>query len=528
MPQSEHERRRYVPPPVDSSKVVPKPVSDEQASNPREFQLRQLRRRFSPSEEIGKDGTSLAFKLVPSDPEFPFDMPFLDCVLCVPNSYPGMKGSAPTLQVRNKEMGKGYQINVEKGFDALVLRSPDMTLLGLMNALDRQLEALLSVQKAETIKLVANVRKTSGRESKTAPVHVDSVFKAALTNPAPTRSVEPVHSPEQRAAASARRETETRQLEARLGRLPLFHRSMDGIAYTLPIDPRRRDELPVSLQSIKTTRLFVPLLYPILPCRISLQGVARDAATSTEKAFEKRAKENPEVSLMAQINYLATNMHLFATEEPAGEILEEDHGIDLESLELHDDEEEDQRVTQGRRIGDDAEERNHIHLIPRPPEWSVETEEDPDSEPYDSEEFDDETAEEEDDHQADESVSGPERGVALSFPLLEMYGIELLELTSLCISVKCGRCKDTLDVSNLRHSEAVGAMAGSRGQRTESCKKCASPMSMDETAYAKPCINDALLIRALVGYRKELMHANSVRAGYLDLEGCTVSDLLPR
>jgi len=30
------------------------------------------------------------------------------------------------------------------------------------------------------------------------------------------------------------------------------------------------------------------------------------------------------------------------------------------------------------------------------------------------------------------------------------------------------------------------------------------------------------------GYRRELMHANSVRAGYLDLDGCTVVDLLPR
>ena len=30
------------------------------------------------------------------------------------------------------------------------------------------------------------------------------------------------------------------------------------------------------------------------------------------------------------------------------------------------------------------------------------------------------------------------------------------------------------------------------------------------------------------GYRKELMHANSVRAGHLDLDGCTVVDMLPR
>jgi len=31
-----------------------------------------------------------------------------------------------------------------------------------------------------------------------------------------------------------------------------------------------------------------------------------------------------------------------------------------------------------------------------------------------------------------------------------------------------------------------------------------------------------------VGFRRELMHANSIGAGYLDLEGCTVIDMLPR
>lgn len=30
------------------------------------------------------------------------------------------------------------------------------------------------------------------------------------------------------------------------------------------------------------------------------------------------------------------------------------------------------------------------------------------------------------------------------------------------------------------------------------------------------------------GFRRQLMHPNSNRAGYLDLDGCTVVDLLPR
>ena len=432
----------------------------------------------------------MTVKLVPSDPEFPFEMAFLDCVLHVPLSYPDT--ASPTLQVRNKEMGRGYQINVEKGFDALVLKSPSLTLLGLMNALDRQLETLLSAQKADTIKLVANSRKPSSQESESIPRPTDPLPKLVPSKAPPARPVEPTYSAEQRAEASVRREAETRQLEARLGRLPLFQKSSDGIAYTLPIEPRRRDELSVPLQSIKTTRLFVPFLYPLLPCRISLQGVSRDAAIVTEKAFERRASETPEMSLMAQINYLATNMHVFAAEEVAEEVEGEGQRHDLESLELHDDREAGQETAQSKSLDYELEGRSHIHLIPRPPEWNVEEKEDSDLESDYSEDFSDQITDEESDPHADEPAKGPERGIAISFPLLEMYGIELLELTSLCIAVKCGRCKDTLDVSNLRHSDGSGMAPG--GLRNESCKKCANVLSLGEFAYVSLCGNYALLM----------------------------------
>lgn len=44
--------------------------------------------------------------------------------------------------------------------------------------------------------------------------------------------------------------------------------------------------------------------------------------------------------------------------------------------------------------------------------------------------------------------------------------------------------------------------------KSESCKKCASALS--------------------ITYRKDLVHANAVRAGFLDLEGCVAVDMLPR
>ena len=461
--------RRYDPGPVDRSKVVSKPVPRAQVDDPRDFQLQQLRRRFSPRERTGDDGTNLTFRMVPSDPDFPFEMVGLECELKLPLAYPA--SGRPSLHVTNKEMGRGYQINVEKGFDALVAESPQATLLGLMTALDKRLEALLSEQKAETIKLLPNagprpqLQKTESG-LKTLPQPTVSVPKAQTP---------PTCSPERKAQAYAKRETETKQLEARLGRLPLFSKSSDGVVYTIPIEPRKRGDLPVPLQHVKMVKLSVPLLYNLQACRIEMQGVSKDAAMITEEAFEQRAKANPDASLMAHINYLSQNMHVLATtplsgkeEEPSGvsptptaESFKEIYPDDAFKLQSVDD-------------------RSHIQVIPRPPEWNVGNSEDDRTESddgYDSYDSGDESLEEAaEGHEpiTEEPAGGPERGILLSFPFLELYGIELLELVSLCITVKCERCKDTLDVTNLRNN-ANGETAG---LRSESCKKCANAMSI--------------------------------------------------
>jgi uncharacterized CHY-type Zn-finger protein len=91
----------------------------------------------------------------------------------------------------------------------------------------------------------------------------------------------------------------------------------------------------------------------------------------------------------------------------------------------------------------------------------------------------------------------PEKGTALSFPFIELHGIELLELTSLNLIIKCERCKETMDFATLK----------SNTPQTSSCKKCAALLK--------------------VTFRHELIHANAIRAGFLDLEGCNITDLLP-
>ncbi|MCJ1477747.1 hypothetical protein MMC13_006420 [Lambiella insularis] len=499
---------RYVPPAVDTSRVVQKPVSRTQVDDPREFQIQQLRRRFSPKEVATADGTSLTFSMAPSDPDFPFEMAGLECVLHVPSTYP-VTGK-PSLDVKNKEMGRGYQINVERGLDSLVAKSPQTTLLGLMNSLDKQLESLLTEQKAETIKIVPNTR-TNIAPTQFPPPSSDQ-HPAQDTKTKPVAS-EQIFTPAQKQVAAARREAETRQLEARLGRLPLFFKSSDGIAYTLPIEPRKQADLPVPLQVVKTVRLFVPLLYPLQPCRVELLGVARHAASNTERWFVERVHESPAATLMAHINYLSQNMHVLATEPPKEnppDVLNSTVN-DLASLNLDNPTPSAAVENKVSKPIDPLDDRTHIQHIPRPPEWGVPGQESQgESESSDYYDSGDESSDEGQGVELEtvpENVSSaPERGILLSFPYLELHGIELLEVVSLSITVKCERCKDQIDVKNLRSSTRETGDAPAT--KMESCKKCASSLT--------------------IGFRKELMHANSVRAGYLDLNGCTVVDMLPR
>lgn len=491
------EGRRFIPPPVNGSRVISKPIPKAQIEDPREFQIKQLKRRFSPSEKNENGGTSYAFSMPPSDPDFPFEMVGLECVLHVPTVYP--KDGRPSLDVKNKEMGRGYQVNIERGFARLAESRPQSTLLGLMNSLDKQLESLLTEQKAETITIIPN--HIPGKSARRAePVKTVQESRNPQHKTASSSRPQEVYTPEQRRLSSARREAETRQLEARIGRLPLFSKSSDGIAYTVPIVPRKHEDLPVPLQAVESIRLFVPLLYPLQHCRAELLGVGREAAKNTEKGFEKKVKKSPETTLMGHVNYLAQDMHLLATqpeEEPeAGKA-----GFpDVASLSVDE-------PAPGKDVlpaKDDEDERSHIKFVPRPPEWAAQDEEDGSTDSEYSDSYDSGDEDEEDGGAALDTVpepaaptTAPERGISLSFPFLELYGVELLELVSLCITIKCERCKDTMDISNLRD----------KAHKNESCKKCAMPLS--------------------VGYRRELMHVNSVRAGFLDLEGCTVLDMLP-
>lgn len=504
-------RRQAVTTPV-SSRIVSKPIPKAQTQDPREFQLGQIRRRFSPKEtrlssnNHGDEAAVLSFSMAPSDPDFPFDMDKLQCSLIVPATYPGPDAaSIPRLKVTNKDMPRGFAINIERGFDGLVEERNDATLLALMSALDKNLEKYLSEKKVETVKLVANA---DTRHLANLPVRSVTkpaeqvVVQADGDSSGPMVGAKRVHvfTDAQKAEAQQRRDMETRQLEARLGRLPLYKKSADGIAYTIPIEPRKRSDLVPAIRVVKAVQLFVPLLYPLQCCRIQLDDIKPEAAKNTEGAFEEHARQARDMSLIGHINYLAQNFHILAKKLPPPEpkvtkpLVEKEEVASTIS-----------RIPQGATAFHGSEDdRSHIQIIPRPPEWTVlDTSDVSDSDndySYDSG-GDSEDSGAELEPPNPETVAAPEknpeRGTALSFPFIEHHGIELLELTNLNLTVKCERCKDTMDCTGLK----------SHTTHTSSCRKCAA------------------LVK--VTFRQELIHVNSVRAGFLDLEGCTILDLLP-
>lgn len=476
--------RQPVAPAVEGSRIVQRPIPRAQIDDPREFQLSQIRRRFSPKEQKQSDMTVLVFKMAPSDPDFPFEIEALDCLLYVPSDYPS--GGKPRLRVTNEEMERGYQINVEKGFDAIVAKAPSSTLLNYVNTLDKQLESILSAQKADiiTLKLVPNIHKPA--QSERVSISRQPLKSEVKQWPEVTSQTLPIRQPvsysaEQKAEAKARRDIETRQLEARLGRLQGFVKSSNGVDYTLPLEPRKRAELLASIQAVKSMKLIVPQLYNLEPCRIELLGVSREDAQNVERAFKQRALENPQVSLVGHVNYFSQNIHVMAAQSQPKNIQPISQPPQPTVTEPAP--EPSQEVLAPTISQAEQSDRSHIVSIPRPPEWSAESKGDEasdESSEYDSEyDTEDEADEEEETLEAEgQDVANPkvtaEKGILISFPHLELYSIELLELVSVNVTIKCLRCKDAMDISNIRNN-AKGDYSGIRSQ---SCKKCANTLGI--------------------------------------------------
>ncbi|KAK4220033.1 hypothetical protein QBC37DRAFT_76688 [Rhypophila decipiens] len=489
---------------ASSSRVVQRPVPESQVKNARTYQIDQINRRFKPKETTLASGdTSLIFNISPSDPDFPFELESLKCELRVPAEYPQRK---PSIVVKNNDIPRGFAINIEKGFEKLVETRKGATLLALINALDRNLESFLSEQKAETVKLVTfkDTRHLEQEATRTGPQITTTAATERVPSPAVSQKPHRPYIPEesftrdQIAEAKARRAQEVRQLEARMSRLPNYQRSSDGIVYTLPLEPKRRTLLPLGLQQVQSAQLIIPLLYPLQPLRVLLNGVDSHDAEGVEELFTKLAFEKKEMSLTSHLNYLTQNLHSLAKQAAAATATEATQAANLAA------QSEAKKAEHSSVVPDARDGKGPLQVIPRPPEWTSAAQ---GSHSSDSEDYSDESEQEGDEEGSDSSYvkvgsssSGKtqEVGTAMTFPSIELHNVELLEVLSLSLVVKCDRCRTLNEVTGLRDGVEKTNL---------SCKKCATEFR--------------------VKFRKELVHIASTRAGFIDVTGCTVQDMLP-
>lgn len=494
------QRQAVVEPP--SSRIVPKPVPKAQHDDPRTYQINQLRKRYAPKESTVDNGaaTRLIFNLSPSDPDFPFELDHLECDLKIPKNYP-KEEAPPRLAILNKDIPRGFAINVEKGWERLVEQRKGTTLLALLNALDKHLEEFLSEQKAETVKVTIfkdtrHLIPAAATSQPPAPTHASKASQPLVIRPF---IKEETFTKEQIAEAKARRAQETRQIETRMGRLAHYHKSSDGIVYGLPLEPKRRSELPAGLRVLNSLQLIVPILYPLQPPRILLNDVESEDAEGVEELFVEKAKEKKELTLMSHINSLTQSIHLLAKQAQKQKQSLQSAAQDAEKAAATVATED-----EAAKVAATVESKGNVQVIPRPPEWYTDAEGD-----HSGDDSDDSTdSEDEEGGAALPSESQPsssalpaqtaERGTAISFPSVELHGIELLQMSILSISVKCDRCKTINEIGGLKPNAA---------KTSESCRKCATPFA--------------------ITFRPELVHAHSTRAGFLDAAGCTVADMLP-
>lgn len=469
--------------------MVQKPIPHSQTENPREFEINQIRRRFHPEESFDEDGTHLSFRLTPTDPDFSFDLKHLECRLHVPPAYP--YGEKPFLEILNQGLDSKYINLVQQRFEELT--SQPGTLLRWTNLLDRSLCQIFACNL---------VTEEQTRTNDVGKERVQIASTPNLVNPLPGTPGGIMFAQEKN-NAQLRRQREISQLTARLGRSPLFSKLADNVSFNVPIQPLKPHMLPASLKSIKTVKLTVPELYPLEPCRIECTGISDKAARNAEAAFDRHVIETAELSLVAHINFLAATIHTLATQPSDEGGSTTNIRSSIASMSLKDSEDpvssasasqkpaatlDHSRVAADSNTSTEVTDRPHVHFIPRPPEWTVGDDSDSDSEiSDDSGSEDNYTDEDEDedydgDHNTGGGVPVPEtpaqpagRGVSLSFPSLDLYGIELLELKSLSLTLKCERCKELLDMKNIRIGD--DGITNPR-KRVDSCKKCGNYLSV--------------------------------------------------
>ncbi|KAF9921346.1 hypothetical protein FBU30_008645 [Linnemannia zychae] len=308
----------------------------------RNFEIGQVSSRFSAS-FIAKtptginDADAFELKIVPSDPDFPYEISALHVLLSVPKSYPAQ---SCTITVLNHDIPKGFAANLERGFNQTAQQQK--SLLAHLNWLDVNMEQLLQKPPAPTIRFIAhaNAPQKSSSSSTTngpAPIIPPPLPPLPVTtqsSPSPSSSVRTLSSsqshsesypqsrsqllspppftpktftPADREQAKVQRQKQMNQIQARFRS---SFESISPISVKISLDSTEKDKMPVKWEGSLKIVLLVPMLYPLEPCDIRLREDGNNPeieiwrARNVEQGFRKITATMPQLSLFQLLNQL--------------------------------------------------------------------------------------------------------------------------------------------------------------------------------------------------------------------------------
>ncbi len=241
-------------------------------------------------------------------PTFPTSWITWTASVRVPPAYPQ---APPTLSIRNRDVPRGFGINIEKGWDRLVAEMRGATLLALTNALDRRLGVVPGRAKGRDGQGDHLQRhETRGRVRDFGSSRFQSAGARAGAEGLCAGGVVQQGAGGRGESATGARDAAA---EARLGRDRLYQRSSDGVVYTLPLQPGRRAQLPAGTaggQIVPADRaVAVPAAGGTDPAqrrRVARRGADRG------RPFAEKAAAQQQMSLTSHVNYLAQNLHQLA------------------------------------------------------------------------------------------------------------------------------------------------------------------------------------------------------------------------
>jgi hypothetical protein len=129
--------------------IVFKLIKKEEPKDPKTVELNQIERRFrSTYSKVSQDEILqvMEFDMIPSDPDFPFELDALKIRLTVPHDYPA---SSASIKIRNTEIPQDLIAKVEQGWKQHVDASRGEILLDQFKWLDRNLEQLLIAKEVK-------------------------------------------------------------------------------------------------------------------------------------------------------------------------------------------------------------------------------------------------------------------------------------------------------------------------------------------------------------------------------------------